>query len=407
MKSYTDKYWITELNFLPETTKDFALPQKAEIYDVTLREIDQTPGTVLRYEEKLEMAKELDSLGVNYVEIFPVVSKDDARALTDIKKQGYKFKTSGLARLVKADIDCVAECNADYVQIEGPGNMAMTKLSFGITDENAMIKSWIDNIKYAKSLGLKIAVVPWDMGKADIKLQERLYKEIAAEGVEQLAWADTYGFTTPWAVFYIIKKMREWTQDAFKIGCHFHNDYGLATANTMATFAAGGQFAHCALNSIGERAGNASLDEIVMMLEVLLGVKTDIDLSRLYPVSKKLESISNTKIAPTKPVIGERMYKMGSGLFIDWMQKIDKNGEDLDLIRAFDPALIGHPPSEIVYGKGVGKNMVKGLIEQLGYTPDKDAIHIVLEKIKAEALIRKDLLSEDVIKDIVNQCMQK
>lgn len=400
---HTKNYWVTDHNFWPEVRQQLTLPQQVEIYDLTLREIDQTPGAVLRYEEKMAMAREMDKLGVDKLEIFPVVSKEDARALKDIGKKGYRFKTSALARYMLSDIDAAAACDVYEVQIEGPASPALQEL-FDVSDPDVMIKQFVDAVVYAKKLGLYVSSVPWDMGKVDIDVMERLYKSLAEAGTDEIIYADTFGFSTPWTTTYTIRKMREWVGPNIKLGCHFHNDYGLATANSLAAVAGGASVVHCAINGIGERAGNTALDEFVLGAELLLGVKTNINMGEIYNISKKLAEIAKMPIPGNKPITGDRNFQMGSGLLVDWLDKLGTPEREVAILP-FGGSLIGRAEWEPVYGKGVGANMVAGMLEKKGYTPTREQVAQIRDRIKEESLLLKALVTEHAIDAIIEEVM--
>lgn len=403
MRGDSRNYWLTEFNFMPEVTKDLFMPKKVNFYDVTLREVDQTPGAVLRADEKISMAMELDKLGVDYIEIFPIVSKEDAYALTEITKMPKQrgLKTSGLARCVKSDIDAVAETGCKHVMIEGPANMFYGPRLMKANTEDELVKLFVDAVKYAKSLGMKVASEPWDCGKSTLPLLEKLYTSIVEAGVEELIYADTFNNSTPWTIFYLVRKMREWVGKDVELGVHFHNDFGLATANALAGVAAGATIVHTAINNAGERTGNIALEEVAVALELLMGVETDIDLTKLYPVAKKFEAISKLPISDAKPILGRRSFLIGSGLNVDMYDKM--NEEERTKFFPYAPALVGQPPAEVCWGKGCGRNMVLHQAQRLGITLTKEQANAVRDKVKEESMIRKALLEEHEVNLMIQE----
>lgn len=393
MKTHTNEYWVPELNFLPEVLEGLHFPEHVDFYDVTLREIDQTPGAVLRTDEKVSMAKELDLLGVDYIEIFPMVHPDDAAALKEItampKKR--KLKTSGLAICAAHSIDAVAATGCRHVMLEGPASMVLAPL-YKCDTVDDLVKMYVDATKYAKSLGMTVACEPWDCGKSDLDTMKRIYLGMAEAGIDELIWADTFNNCAPWTVFYMIRKMKEWLGDSVKIGVHFHDDFGIATANAMAGVAAGATIVHTAMNNAGERNGNISLEEMSVALKLLMGIDTGIDLKRLYPVAKKLESISKLRIAPEKPIVGRRTFMTGSGLNMEQFFA-SKSQYDVVKFMPFHPSMVGQPDLEICWGKGCGSNMVAiHARNELGIELDKDQAGKVRDKIKSESMIRKDVI---------------
>ena len=410
MKHIDEKFWGTEFNYLDEVTKLYDLPDYVNIHDVTLREGDQTPGCVLKTEEKIELAKELDDLGVDVIEMFAMVSQDDRDALAELSKPGVlkHAKLASLSRALPGDIDAVVKCGVKRVCMEGPGNLWTNQNIIGIETEEQVIKSFVEAIKYAKNSGIEhVAVGAWDCARGtSLDFLEKFTKAIVEAGADEVCYADTFGFTLPWTVQHIIKKYREWAGENVAISVHFHNDYGLATANSLAAVAAGASSVQVSMNGLGERFGNTPLDEVALHLALTMNVKTDIKLEKLYPVSKKLEAMSKIAIPENKPVVGERGFKMGSGLVVDMLAKAEK----LNMTNSglpFLPELVGRPPYEVVYGKGVGTNMVANFIKDMGLEATKEQSREISELIKNEALMIKGLLPEFRVKEIINNHLQK
>jgi isopropylmalate/homocitrate/citramalate synthase len=403
MMTHTNDYWVSEFNFLPEVTKDLHIPSKVRFYDVTLREIDQTPGAILRKDEKISMAKEFDELGVDYIEIFPIVSKEDAEALTEITRMPKKrnLKTSALVRCVKEDVDAAAACGVKHVMLEGPAHLYWAQKIYGWKDENEMVKKFVDTLKYAQSLGMEVASEPWDCGRSTLPILEKLYKELANAGLRELIYADTFNNSCPWTIYFMIRKMREWLGDEVELGVHFHNDFGLATANALAGVAAGATIIHTALNFAGERGGNIGLEEVAVALKLLMNVETDVDLSKLYPAAQKLSQISKLPINAEKPILGRRTFMSGSGLNIDAWDKLSEF--DRLILLPFSPKLVGQQEIDICWGKGCGTNMVINQAEKIGVKLTKEQGNSLRDKIKEEAMIRKSLLPVDYVNMLIRE----
>jgi isopropylmalate/homocitrate/citramalate synthase len=403
---HTDQYWVSEFNFMPEICDRLHIPDKVLIHDVTLRETDQTPGSVLRMEEKIEMAKELQALGVYSIEIFPAVSQEDYEALKEIS--GWKdrtIETCGLARTIKSEIDRVAESGADRVNIEGPCSAAFNKF-FRYNDEKEVVDKMTEAIKYAKSLGLKATAYCWDVGKSTMPLLERFYKSVAEAGADQALIADSFGICMPWTVYYLTRKFYEWTENKMVIAPHFHNDYGMGMGNTMAAVAAGSTLVNSAVNSLGEKTGNVATEEVALSLELLMGVETGVDLSRIYHVAKKMEAISKIPIHPSKPITGNRTHDMASGLVLDWMAK-SKDDYERAGVTPFMPSLIGAPDFRVLWGKGAGTNMVIDYAKKIGVKLTKEQAISVRDRVKSESLIRKGLLMEHEVDNFIKEAAER
>lgn len=409
MKTNDEKFWVTDFNHLDDIKSLCDLPEHVHIHDLTLREGDQTPGCVLNAEEKIEIAKDLDALGVNAIEMFAIVSGDDRKALIELSKPGVlkHAKLASLSRALPQDIDAVAACGVKRICIEGPGNFWTAKNAIKQEPEQ-IIESFVNAVKYAKSVGMEeIAIGPWDCARGTTMefLKEIIERSVEA-GATEVCYADSFGFTLPWTVQHMVRKYREWAGKDVVVSVHFHNDFGLATANTLAAVAAGASSVQVAMNGLGERFGNTPLDEVAVNLALNMNVKTDIQLEKLYPLSKKIEAMSKVKIAANKPVVGERGFMMGSGLVVDMLSKAEKFG----MAKAFfpyTPELIGRPSYSVVYGKGVGSNMVGTLAESMGFEITEDQKRELTEMIKHESLVIKDLVPEYRVQAMIKEYLNK
>jgi len=404
----TKDYWVTEFNYMDEVVKDLNIPERVEIYDVTLREGNQTPGCVMRKEEQLAIAKDLDKLGVEFIEFFPAVSKDDEAVATELATSGVlkHAKVSCLVRPRTTDMDYAIKCQTKHIFLEGPSNMQAGRL-FGYTSENEIIQSFVDTVKIAKANGMTVTAAPWDNGKATtLPLLERWVKELAAAGVEDICYADSFNFTMPWTVTHMVRKYCEWAGPDVIVSTHFHNDYGVATACTLAAVAGGAKRVQVAMNNLGERAGNTALDEVALNLALNMGVKTNIDLKQLYPLSKKIESITKIPVGVKKPVTGDEVFLQGSGIIVDLLQRLKEEGEGMECsVLPFNPTLVGAPSYKIGYGKGCGHHMVARLIAEMGLKATREQENAVAAAIKEESMLIKSLLTDFRVEEIIrNTC---
>jgi len=406
MNLKTNDFWVTDFNYLPEVLKDLQIPERVELYDVTLREGNQTPGCILRKEEQLAIAKDLDAMGVDFIEFFPAVSEDDKAVLAELNKPGAlkHAKTSALVRPRTKDLDLAIECGAPHIFLEGPGHLALASY-MGYTSEDELIQSFITTAKAAKAHGMTITACPWDCGKATVSLLERWVKSLVDAGVDDVAYADTFGYTMPYTVFYMIRKFREWAGPDVIISTHFHNDYGLATANSLMAVAAGATRVQVSMNNLGERAGNTPLDEVAMNLELNMGVKTNINMKKLYPVSKRIEAISKYKICSHKPITGEEVFNIGSGIVVDVLQQMEEEGVSSANFLPFRPQFIGRPNYQVVYGKGAGRHMVERKIAKLGYTATHEQVLAIVTAIKDESMLTKSLVPEFRVEEIIRETL--
>lgn len=407
MECRTDKYWVTQFNHLDEVRGELSLPQKVEIHDATLREGNQTAGCVMRREELFALAKDLDNLGVNFLEFFPAVSKDDEEVLTQLCKPGALKNAvpTALVRPNTIDLDLALKCGAKHIFLEGPGQMHIGKI-MKFTSEEHLISSFVDTAKRAKEYGMTITACPWDCGKASLDFLERMVKGLAEVGVDDITYGDTYGYSMPWTVMHMVRKYREWAGPEPILSCHFHNDYGMATAATLAAVAGGASRVQVAMNNLGERAGNASLDEVAVNLMLNMGVQTDINLEQLYPLSKRIAEITKVPVGAKKAFTGDKIFEIGSGIVADMLEKLGKENCEFAALP-YDPSLVGQPPYSIVYGKGCGSKMIAKLLRELGLEASKEQITEIVSAIKEESLLTKSLVSELRVRELIDEVLSK
>jgi isopropylmalate/homocitrate/citramalate synthase len=401
-KWLTDKYWVTEFNYLEEIRSQFSLPERVYIHDVTLREAEQTPHVVMKPDEKLAIYEALDDMGVYSVELLPIISSDDrevARELVRMRKEGRKAKIVFLCRWDEKEVDFAAENGADGVVVECPGSPWFGEVVWGL-DEQAMIDRLVKAAGHAKKNGLYTSVMPWEATKAPMQFLERLYKAVANEaGVDQITYTDTMGYGLPWTTAFMVKKVREWAPNV-AVGMHAHNDYGLATAVMLAGISAGASTVHTAINTLGERAGNASTEEVAVDAELLLGVDTGIDLSKIYDVTRMVSEVTKIPIPSNKAISGDNEFTVESGMVADMNLRMMKTDKPFTTL-AFAPELIGRGPLNIIVGKMTGGTVIRDKLEKMGISATKDQIKEIVERVKRQAIVRKWSLPDPVFAKIV------
>lgn len=405
-KWLTDLYWTSPHNYLDEVRSQFTLPEsgKVEIHDVTLREAEQTPGVVLRPDEKVRIAKALDELGVARIEIFPLVSKDDQEATKAIKQLGLKSKIISLTRWERSDVDLALECGVDGVMIEAVGNPWSVKACWDL-DEDQLIGKIVDTVKHAKANGLFTVAFAWDTFKAPLPFLEKMYKTIVQEGgADHVAISDTHGFSLPWTTAYIIRKLRSWVPGT-PVEIHGHNNYGLATSVMLSAVVGGASVVHTSINGLGERGGNAATEEVALALRLLLDVETGVDLSKLYEVSVLVQDLTKFKVAGNKPVVGDNLFLSAAGLTHFMYPKAAKAGRPMAFIP-FMPELIGRDKYRFVLGKMSGQVSIKAKLDELGLTATKEEIQEITRRVKEEGILRKGIVNDFLFSTIVNRVKQ-
>ena len=390
------KWWISPYNFSEEVVKGFDLPPKVQIHDATLRDGEQTPGVVFRKEDKVRIAKGLDEVGVERIEAgMPAVSSEDFEAIKEISKLGLKSKIFTFARALKSDIDSAVECGANGVVIEIPIGYPKLKYQFGWSWEDVLKKS-IDVINYAKERKLYAVYFPYDTTRAREEDLDNLFSGIMKySSPDSIGIVDTMGCALPEAIQYLVRKAKKLT--GLPVEVHTHNDFGMGVATELAAVTAGAEVVHSCINGLGERTGNAALEELMMGLHVLLGMDTPYKFDKIIKLAKLAEEISGIKIPRNKPVTGEGNFTRESGIGVDLVIKTPL------AMFATDPKFTGRE-GKIVLGKKSGKLSVKYYLEKLGIknVSEEQTMEIV-KKVKKLGINKRTLLNEEEFKNIVKE----
>jgi isopropylmalate/homocitrate/citramalate synthase len=406
-KWLTDKYWVTEFNYLDEIRQQFTLPEKVRIHDVTLREAEQTPHVALKPDEKLRIYEALDDMGVYSVELLPIISSDDievAKELVKMRKAGRKTKIVFLCRWAEKEVEFAAEAGADGVVVECPASPWFGEVVWGLS-EDQMVEKLVKAAALAKKLGLETSVMPWEATKTPMPFLERLYKTVANEaGVDQITYTDTMGFGLPLTTMYMVRKIREWAPNV-TVALHAHNDYGLATSVMLSGIAAGAVTVHTAMNTLGERAGNASTEEVVMGTELLLGIDTGVRLDRIYSTSHLISEIAKIPIPSNKPIIGDNEFTFESGMVVDMTLRMAKTDKPFST-QAFAPELIGRRGINLILGKMSGGTIVRDKLEKFGFTATKEQVDELVEKVKRESIVRKWSISDEIFESMAREVLK-
>jgi D-citramalate synthase len=342
-----------------------------KVFDTTLRDGEQTPGVSLAPDQKLQIAKQLDVLGVDIIEAgTAIISEGEQRGIKAIANEGLKADICSFARLLKGDIDAAIKCNVDVVNLVAPVSDAHIKKKLKM-DRDALIKKTIEMAEYVKAHGLTVEISSEDASRADMAFLTTFFSELSTV-VDRLCFCDTVGVLYP-----------ERTKELFQVLCavntpvsiHCHNDFGLATANTIAAVEAGAECVHVTVNGLGERAGNASLEEVVTALELLYGMKTKIVKEKLYETSRLVRTLTKMPLAPNKPLMGDNAFTHESGMHVHGTMA------DTSLYEPIKPAIIGRT-RRFALGKHTGKASVKRVLEEMGITADDEQMQKMLTKVK-------------------------
>jgi len=392
------KWWVSPYNFTDEVRKEFSLPENVSIHDATLRDGEQTPGVVFTKEDKIKIAQELDKIGIERIEAgMPAVSQDDFEAIKEITSLNLKAKIFTFARAMKQDIDSAVDCGAYGVVIEIPIGFPKLKYQFNWTWEDVLRKS-VDVINYAKEKNLYVVYFPYDTTRARISDLENLLKGIIKNSnPDSVGVIDTMGCALPQAIQFLVKKVKTLTK--LPVEVHTHNDFGMAVATELAGIMAGAEVVHSCINGLGERTGNAALEELLLGIHILLGIRKDYKFNRIVEFANLLEEISGVKLPQNKPVTGKMNFTRESGIGVDLVIK-----EPLAMF-ATDPKFTDRK-GEIVLGKKSGKLSVLYYLDMLGIKDIADEKIIeILKQVKLLGLRKRTLVNLDEFKQITNKIL--
>src|SRR5690349_1426866 len=393
-----NKWWVSPYNFVPEVRNTYQLPKRVSIHDATLRDGEQTPGVVMSVREKIEIAEKLDEVGVERIEAgMPAVSDQDFQAIKEISKLGLKSKIYTFARAINADIDKAIECGCHGVIIEVPIGYPKLKYQFKWTWEDVLRKS-VPVINYAKSRGMHVVYFPYDTTRARAEDLENLLTRIMQDAPpDSIRVVDTMGCILPEAMKFMVRMVKKLTNN-LPVEVHTHNDFGMAVATELAGVEAGAEVVHSCANGLGERTGNAALEELMVALHVLYGYDTAYRLEKLPELGDLVRRLSELPIAVNKPILGSRNFTRESGIGVDLVVK-----QPLAMFGTH-PALTGRT-GDIVLGKKSGKASITYTLEQMGLTADDEAVAEMLKLVKDRSIAKRGLVTNEEFREIADQVL--
>ncbi|MCS7095496.1 MAG: 2-isopropylmalate synthase [Candidatus Bathyarchaeota archaeon] len=343
------------------------------IFDTTLRDGEQTPGVSLSVDEKIEIARQLDQLGVDAVEAgSPMSSEGEKEAVKEIAKAGLKAEVCALARTVREDIDAAIQCDVDSVHTFISASDIQIKHALGLTRQK-VLQATVESVEYIKSHGLTCEFSPMDATRADIGFLKELCKAAEEAGADRINIPDTVGVMTPTAMQKLIGEVKSVVK--VPISVHCHDDFGMAVANSVAGVEAGATQVHVTVNGLGERAGNAALEEVVMALHALYKYKTGINTSLLYVTSKLVSRLTGIPVPPNKAIVGENAFSHKSGIHT---RGVTVEPSTFEPIR---PELVGQH-RRLEAGKLAGRQGIKAQLEEAGIYPTQEQLKTIVKRVK-------------------------
>ena len=392
---HTENYWVSCFNYFDEVRSQFDLPDKIQFHDVTLRDGEQSPGVAFNAEDKIAIAKKLDELGVDRIEVaLPAVSEEDVKAVKGVVAEKLNAKIFVLCRGMASDVELALECGVDGVILELPVGTPRLKNQFSHWTEDDVVNKAVKWAKYAKEKGLEVVLFPMDCTRAEPAFFDRVMNEVGTlDAVDGIGIVDTSGSLTPQAGVFLVKKMKEMTGKRIEI--HTHGDFGMAVATSLACATAGAEVIHVSVAGLGERTGNTPLGEVAVSAKTLYNLDSNIKFDKIFEVSEEVIRRSKFKIAQSKPLIGYRAFTRESGMGVDLIRK-----QPLAMFGVH-PKWIGREAAYVI-GKKSGVLSVEMKLGDLGMDPlsESDTME-VLGKIKTLSLEKKGLVTDEEFVAIV------
>ncbi|MFO0911271.1 MAG: 2-isopropylmalate synthase [Isosphaeraceae bacterium] len=375
-------------------------PNRVRIFDTTLRDGEQSPGCSMNMAEKLEMARALAALGVDVIEAgFPIASQGDFEAVQAIAAEVVGSTVCGLARCNDRDIDraweAVKHAQRPRIHVFLATSAIHREHKLRMTKEQIIDRAVV-SVKRAKSYCADIEFSPEDAARTEIDFLCQVVEAAIDAGATTVNIPDTVGYAVPTQYAKVIRTLKERVPniDRAVISVHCHDDLGMAVANSLAGVEAGARQVECTINGIGERAGNAALEEIVMAIRTrgdYFGLHTGIRTERLYPVSRMVSSVTGLTVQRNKAIVGRNAFAHESGIHQDGMLK---ERSTYEIMR---PEEVGVPKTDLVLGKHSGRHALRDRMTDLGYHLSDEQLETLFNDFKTLADKKKEVYDEDLI----------
>lgn len=367
------------------------------IVDTTLRDGEQTAGVVFANEEKVAIASMLSELGVDQLEVgIPTMGGDEKEAIKQIVKRNQKSSIMAWNRAVIKDIEESIDCGVDAVAI----SISVSDIHIQHklkTSRGWVLENMVKSVEFAKKNGLYVSVNGEDASRADREFLIQFIEVAKQAGADRFRYCDTVGVMEPFTIRETIEKIHKATN--FDIEMHTHNDFGMATANAIAGIVGGANHIGVTVNGLGERAGNAALEEVIMALKIVYGYETDIDTTRFREISKYVSQASGRQLPAWKAIVGTNMFRHESGIHADGAMKNPKNYE------AFDPSEVGLE-RQIIIGKHSGKAAIVNKFKEYAIELSQEEAEAMLELVRQTSVrMKRNLFDKELVaiyKDLKN-----
>lgn len=386
------------------------MPEKVYIFDTTLRDGEQTPGASLNVDEKLQIARQLELLNVDVIEAgFPISSRGDFAAVKAVAREIRGAQVAALARAQLPDIDAAWEAvkEATEPRIHTFISTSDIHLKHQLKkSREEVLEQAVAAVKYAKKYCGNVEFSSMDAGRSDLAYVAQMFTAVIDAGATTVNFPDTVGYTIPHEFGAMIKYLVEHIPNIHKaiISVHCHNDLGLAVANTLAAIINGARQAECTINGIGERAGNASMEEIVMSLATrkdLFDYYTEIVTQYICPISRLVSKLTGVVVQPNKAVVGANAFAHESGIHQDGVLK------EASTYEIMTPSTVGLKKSSLPLGKLSGRNAFRNKLQEMGYYLADDELNRVFARFKDLADRKKTVFDEDLVSLVETEVIYK
>lgn len=377
------------------------MPQESVIiFDTTLRDGEQSPGASMTFDEKVRIAKALEKMGVDVIEAgFPMASKGDFEAVYEIAKSVKNSTIAGLCRGLKADIERCAEAIKPAERGRIHTFIATSPLhrqyKLNMSKEQ-VIEKIRESVKLARNFSSDVEWSAEDGARTELDFLCQAVEAAIDSGATTVNIPDTVGYTTPQEYAHIIAHIKNNVPNIDKaiISVHCHNDLGLAVANSLSALKAGARQIECTINGLGERAGNAALEEVVMAIKTrndILPFTTNIDTTQIMKLSRLVSQATSFNVQPNKAIVGDNAFAHESGIHQDGMLK---HAETYEIMT---PESVGIAKTNLVLGKHSGRHAFKNRLEELGYSLNDNEVNDAFTRFKSLADKKKEIFDEDLI----------
>jgi 2-isopropylmalate synthase len=380
------------------TTTDDA--NRIRIFDTTLRDGEQSPGASMNQAEKIELARALAALGVDIIEAgFPIASQGDFESVRAIAAEVAGATVCGLARCNDRDVERAGEAlkyaQKSRIHVFLATSAIHREHKLRMTREQ-IVERAVHSVKHAKSFTADVEFSPEDAARTELDFLCEVVQAAIEAGATTVNIPDTVGYATPTQYASVIRTLVERVPNIKNaiISTHCHDDLGMAVANSLAGVEAGARQIECTINGIGERAGNAALEEVVMALKTRFdyyGLTTNIKTERLYPTSRMLSTITGMAVQRNKAIVGRNAFAHESGIHQDGMLK------ERSTYEIMKPEEVGVPKTDLVLGKHSGRHALRDRVEELGYHLNEQQLQTLFDDFKALADKKKEVYDEDLI----------